>query len=122
MKHAKQDIKKIASQYVKLVEWSDEDQCYVGLCPELFYGGPHGDSEASVYAELCRLVEEHVAEMLAATKPLPKAETAQKFSGKFVLRTGESLHKALAIRARRESKSLNQIVLDAIKHRMGTAA
>ncbi len=24
-------------KYVKIVEWSDEDQCFIGSCPELFY-------------------------------------------------------------------------------------
>jgi hypothetical protein len=33
----------IADQYEKIVYWSDEDQCYIGMCPELFYGGVHGD-------------------------------------------------------------------------------
>jgi len=26
-------------KYVTLVEWSDEDVCFIGSCPELFYGG-----------------------------------------------------------------------------------
>lgn len=29
-------------KYVKLVEWSDEDGCFIGSCPELFYGSCHG--------------------------------------------------------------------------------
>lgn len=29
-------------KYVKLVEWSDEDGCFIGSCPELFSGGCHG--------------------------------------------------------------------------------
>ena len=33
---------KESARYVKIVEWSDEDQCFVGSCPGLFYGGCHG--------------------------------------------------------------------------------
>ena len=44
--------------YVKIVERSDEDQCYIGSCPGLFYGGCHGDNEQEVFSELCRIVEE----------------------------------------------------------------
>ena len=44
------------SRYIKIVEWSDEDQCYVGSCPGLFYGGCHGDHEQEVFSELCRIV------------------------------------------------------------------
>ena len=39
---------KMSSRYVKIVEWSDEDQCYVGSCPGLFYGGCHGDNELTL--------------------------------------------------------------------------
>ena len=46
--------------YVKIVEWSDEDQCYVGSCPGLFYGGCHGNNEKEVFAELCEIVEETI--------------------------------------------------------------
>ncbi len=28
------------------VEWSEEDQCYVGRCPDLFAGGVHADTRA----------------------------------------------------------------------------
>jgi hypothetical protein len=31
-----------SARYVKLVEWSDEDQCYVGSAPGLLLGGCHG--------------------------------------------------------------------------------
>jgi hypothetical protein len=33
---------KSSDRYLKLVEWSDEDGCYVGRCPELMLGGVHG--------------------------------------------------------------------------------
>ena len=49
-----------SARYVKIVEWSDEDQCYVGSCPGLFYGGCHGDDERAVFSELCELVEEMI--------------------------------------------------------------
>ena len=49
---------KDSARYVKIVEWSDEDQCYVGSAPGLIDGGCHGDDERQVFAELCRIVEE----------------------------------------------------------------
>ena len=44
--------------YLKTVEWSDEDQCYVGRCPELMLGGVHGKNEQKVFAELCTVIDE----------------------------------------------------------------
>jgi len=49
---------KDSAKYVKIVEWSDEDQCFVGSCPGLMYGGCHGPDEQSVFADLCDLVDE----------------------------------------------------------------
>lgn len=50
-----------SARYVKIVEWSEEDQCYVGSSPGLLYGGCHGDDEMAVFAELCQIVEEAIA-------------------------------------------------------------
>jgi predicted RNase H-like HicB family nuclease len=62
---------KMSSRYVKIVEWSDEDQCYVGSCPGLFYGGCHGDNEQEVFAELCHIVEETIELYRQDGRPLP---------------------------------------------------
>lgn len=55
------DVMKERARYVKIVEWSDEDQCFVGICPGLFYGGCHGEDEKAVFAELCEIVDETIA-------------------------------------------------------------
>ena len=52
---------KDSARYAKVVEWLDEDQCYVGSCPGLFLGGCHGPDERAVFDELCQIVEETVA-------------------------------------------------------------
>lgn len=111
----KKEIKKLASQYVKIVEWSDEDGCFVGQCPELFGGGCHGDDEVKVYAELTEMVEEAIEDRLAEGRNLPEPVAGQKYSGKFLFRVGPDLHRALAIRAYKEGKSLNQVCLEAIR-------
>ncbi|MCB1235546.1 MAG: pilus assembly protein HicB [Verrucomicrobiae bacterium] len=65
---------KPADRYFRWVEWSDEDQCYIGRCPDLFFGGCHGNDRAEVYTELCRLVEEAVADFESSDSPLPPAQ------------------------------------------------
>ena len=62
---------KPSARYAKIVVWSDEDQCYVGSCPGLFYGGCHGDDEQAVFAELCSLVDETVGLYEQEGRPLP---------------------------------------------------
>lgn len=68
---------KDSARYVKIVEWSEEDLCYVGSAPGLVYGGCHGDDEREVFEELCRIVDEAVALYLADGKPLPPASAGR---------------------------------------------
>ena len=56
-------------RYAKVVEWSEEDRCYVGSAPGLVYGGCHGDDEQEVFAELCEIVEEAIKLYRADGKP-----------------------------------------------------
>jgi predicted RNase H-like HicB family nuclease len=60
-----------SDRYAKIVEWSEEDGCYVGSCPGLFYGGCHGDDQQRVFAELCQIVEETIELIQKDGKPLP---------------------------------------------------
>ena len=70
---------KNTNRYVKLVEWSDKDQCYIGSCPELFYGGCHGDDERKVFAELCQIVNETIELYISEGKELPQPLTGREF-------------------------------------------
>ncbi len=106
---------KDSDRYLKIVEWSEADQCYVGTCPGLFYGGCHGDNEAEVYKELCEIVEENIALYNEDGKPFPPETAGKEYSGKFLLRTGKELHKALVIRALQADESLNNFCLEVLE-------
>jgi predicted RNase H-like HicB family nuclease len=60
----------VAEKYHKWVQWSDEDQVYVGKCPDLITG-IHGDDPVQLYRELREVVEEVIAHFQATGKPLP---------------------------------------------------
>ena len=60
-----------SARYVKIIEWSDEDGCYVGSAPDLLYAGCHGDDEREVFEELCRIVDETIELYHKDGKPLP---------------------------------------------------
>lgn len=100
-------MKKKSDAYLKVVEWSEKDQCYIGTCPGLMFGGVHGQSEDKVYKELCQSVEEWIEDSEKEGIPLPEATAGRNYSGKFVLRVGEESHKALTIRALQKGESLN---------------
>ena len=63
---------KDSAKYIKVVEWSEEDQCYVGSSPGLLFGGCHGINEQKVFNELCQIVEETVALYKREGKSLPE--------------------------------------------------
>ena len=70
---------KDSARYAKVVEWSEDDQCYVGSAPGLVYGGCHGDDERQVFAELCQIVDEVIHLYRVDGKPLPRPTT--QYSG-----------------------------------------
>ena len=109
------DLKRQATRYTKYVEWSDEDGCFIGRCPEVFEGGVHGRDEAKVYAELCGTVEEWVELMARDGLPLPASLADERtFSGKFVLRVEPALHRRLTVKALAEGESLNAFCAKAL--------
>ena len=73
---------KDSAKYVKIVEWSDEDQCYVGSAPGLIYAGCHGLDEKTVFDELCQIVEEAIELYRADCKPLPPPTSGRDYANK----------------------------------------
>ena len=71
-----------AIHYVKLIEWSNEDNCFVGSCPGLFYGGCHGDNERTVFDELCQIVEETIELYEKEGRPLPPSTSGYDWANR----------------------------------------
>jgi predicted RNase H-like HicB family nuclease len=73
-----------SAKYLKIVEWSEEDQCFVGYCPGIIGPCCHGDDEVAVYGELCQIVAEWIEIAKRDNKPLPPP-TAGKGVGDKIL-------------------------------------
>ena len=73
---------KDSARYVKIVEWSEDDQCYVGSAPGLIYGGCHGDDERKVFKELCEIVDKAIELYGVDGKPLPPATSGRDLVNK----------------------------------------
>jgi len=73
-----------AARYVKIVEWSDEDRCFVGSCPGFIFGGCHGDNEQAVFSQLCEIVEETLDLYKREGKPLPEPTAGRDYANKLL--------------------------------------
>ena len=63
---------KPADRYHKWVEWSEEDQAYLGKCPDLITG-IHEDDPIALFSELYQVVEEVVDHLQAEGAGLASA-------------------------------------------------
>jgi len=70
---------KESARYVKIVEWSDEDGCFVGSCPGLLYGGCHGDDEVAVFEQLCAAADEAIELYKRDGKALPPPTSGRAY-------------------------------------------
>ncbi len=73
---------KDSARYVKIVEWSEDDNCYVGSSPGLLYGGCHGDDEQQVFSELCQVVEATIELYKQDGNPLPSPTSGRDLANK----------------------------------------
>lgn len=102
--------RKKRERYLKIVEWSEKDGCYVGTAPGLILGGVHGKDEIKVFEELCEVVDEAIRLMEEEGRPLPEPTANKKYSGKILLRIPSALHKKIVIKALQEGESLNKLI------------
>lgn len=68
---------KAQDQYLQYVRWSEDDQSYVGFCPDLFpWGGVcHGASAVAAFTRLSEIVEDTVTTAQEQGLALPPAST-----------------------------------------------
>ena len=76
-------------KYIKIVEWSDEDQYFIGYCPGIIGPCCHGTDEIEVYRQLCEIVDEWIEIFHRDSEALPPP-TIGKNVEKFLNGTGDN--------------------------------
>ncbi len=96
------------SHYIYRVEWSPEDQEYVGLCSEFpsLSWLAEGDDEA--FFGIRSLVADVVAEMERNGETVPEPLVDRTYSGNILFRTTAEMHRKIAIKAAESKVSLNR--------------
>jgi len=64
-------MKKETDKYHRWVAWSEEDQAYIGRCPDLFLGGVHGDDPIKVARLLQNVIDQWEMEHQASALDFP---------------------------------------------------
>lgn len=103
-------MKKTSDDYLKIVEWLEEDDCYVGTASGLIIGGVHGKNQKKVFDDLCKAVEEAVQILQKEGRPLPASTVNKQSSGKTALRIPPELHKTLVAKAFQAGESVNKLI------------
>ena len=92
--------------YTRLVqEINDESGHYFDGCQST------GDTLEELYSDLDEVMESYLEVKIENNLPIPLPEQTENYSGKFNVRLPKSLHQRLAIEAKNEGVSLNQLVL-----------
>jgi predicted RNase H-like HicB family nuclease len=110
-------------RYPKQVFWSDDDDGFIAVAPDLPGSSAFGESEAEALAELDQAIEAWIEAARAAGNPIPDpSEPARQHSGKLLVRMPRSLHRDLANQAEREGVSLNLLIVSVLSQRSSVHA
>lgn len=99
------------SGYSADVRWSEGDDGFIAICPELGDLSAFGPSAPDAVRELQIAIELVLETYGEEGQPPPEPQLWREYSGQFRLRVPKSLHAWLAQEAEREGVSLNTFVI-----------
>ena len=105
-------IRRMSASYPRVIEWSDEDNCFIGSAPPLIGHCCHGKTEAEVAQQLSAIVEDLVEDVIDGKMAAPQPPPDRAYSGKFLVRVSPELHKRAVLQAMARGESLNQFVAE----------
>ena len=101
-----------ATHYTYRVTWSVEDGEHVATVaefPSLSWLAP---SPVEALAGLAEVVRNVLTDLAASGEPIPEPLSERTYSGRFVVRVPEEVHRRLAREAAEQHVSLNRLVSD----------
>jgi predicted HicB family RNase H-like nuclease len=100
----------LAQYYDYRIQYSQEDEAYVGSVVEWPSLKAHGESQGEALNEIKKAVELSIEDCRETGDDYPEPFNLRKFSGRFSVRIQPSLHRELTKEAQDEGVSLNQLV------------
>ena len=101
--------------YTYRVEWSEEDQEFVGTVAEFPSLSCLADSSLEALSGIQHVVLQAIDISEEEGKPVPEPYHLRRFSGRFNLRVSPQLHRKLSQQAAFAHQSLNQYVSQALE-------
>lgn len=102
------------------VFWSDEDEGYIAVAPDLPGCSAWGETEEEAIQEIHHAAEAWIEAATELGREIPEPSIDSRYSGKFLMRVPKRLHAELARAAKTQGVSLNQYVLYLLTDRSST--
>jgi predicted RNase H-like HicB family nuclease len=99
-------------RYPARVFWSDEDEGFVAVAPDLPGCSAFGQTQQEAIAELQDAIQAWIEAAQSAGNPIPvPSRPESQYSGKVLVRMPRALHSQLAEAAKTDDVSLNQYIV-----------
>jgi predicted HicB family RNase H-like nuclease len=100
-----------AEHYTYRVQWSQEDEQFLGTVAEFPSLSWAADSSSEAFSGIRSVVVEVLADMAGTGEVPPVAFGDRTYSGRFLVRMPPGLHRQLVIEAAEQQVSLNSLAL-----------
>jgi predicted HicB family RNase H-like nuclease len=108
------------THYTYRVAWSVEDDEHVATVAEFPSLSWLASTPVEALSGLADVVRDVVADMIANNEAIPEPLSERTYSGRFVVRVPQELHRRLAVEAAEQHVSLNRLVSERLAR--GSAA
>ncbi|MCB9764479.1 MAG: toxin-antitoxin system HicB family antitoxin [Alphaproteobacteria bacterium] len=98
-------------RYSVSLQWSEEDEGFIALVPEIEGLSAFGEDPAEAIGELMAVAEDFLQVLAERGQALPRPRTMRPHSGQLRLRLPRSLHARAALIAEQEGVSLNTFLV-----------
>ena len=101
----------VVNKYTYRIEWSEEDQVYIGRCLEFPGLSAHGTTNEKALKEIKFVIAEAINWLREDKKDVPEPLGLKKYNGKLTLRVPPEVHRKLAVKSAEEGVSINQYII-----------
>ena len=104
--------------YTYIIEWSDVDECFLGSIVELEQNMTCGQTRDEVFNNLKEALVSYITTSLDNKMEIPEPLKITDFKGTITYRTSKERHYRIARQAKRDGKSINAFIDEAISEKL----